>query len=168
MKNKLFRVFILLVIALGLGFPEASVSAEGIHTPVTALEIPLCPPWAAPPYHPECGEGMWTFPGNNQHVRNWVQIYQVESSDDRIVGINTLITNANFNSDGYGPGWGTFHNESSCFDGYWEGTWTAVMGENGYVSRIVGKGYGEFDGLLFKATEVNGVLEGVITELPIN
>lgn len=170
MKNKLFYIFILLVIAVGLGFPDAAVSAEGIHTPVNGLEVPLCPPFNLnPDPHPGCREGTWTFPGDNQHVRNWIQIYEVFSfDDDRIVGINTLVANANFDSEGYGPGWGTFHNESSIYEGYWEGTWAAVMDENGYVSRIVGKGYGEFDGLLFRATEVNGVLEGVITDMPNN
>jgi len=169
MKKKLFHVVILLVMVAGLGIPASSVAAESISTPVTAFEIPLCPPWVPPPYHPDCGAGEWSFPGGNQHVRNWIQIYNVIGlNDDRVTGTNTLLTNANFDENGYGPGWGTFHNESSIYNGYWEGTWTAVMDETGYVSKIAGKGYGAFDGLLFRATEVNGLLEGVIIELSAN
>jgi len=167
MQKKLVHFVILLFLSAGLGIPASSVGAEAIRTPVTAYEIPLCPPWEAPPYHPDCGEGQWTFPDGNQHVRNWVQIYNVIGlNDDRVTGTNTLVANANFGANGYGPGWGTFHNQSSIYNGYWEGTFAAVMDETGYVSKIVGKGYGAFDGLLFKATEVNGVLEGVIIELP--
>jgi len=167
MKKRLFHIFILLFMIVGLGIPASSVGADAIRIPVTAYEIPLCPPWGAPPYHPDCGEGEWTFPDGNQHVRNWVQIYNViDLNDDRVTGTNTLVANANFDANGYGPGWGTFHNTSSIYNGYWEGTFAAVMDETGYVSKIIGKGYGDFDGLLFKATEVNGVLEGVIIELP--
>jgi len=167
MKKRLFHIFILLFVIAGLGIPASSVGAEASHTQVFAYEIPLCPPWGVFPYHPDCEEGQWTFPNGNQHVRNWVQIYNaIGLNDDRVTGINTLVANANFDANGFGPGWGTFHNESSIYNGYWEGTFSAVMDETGYVSKIVGKGYGDFDGLLFKATEVNGYLEGVIIELP--
>ena len=101
------------------------------------------------------------------HVRNWVLVYDVVGiNDDRITGMNTLVANSNWDANGFGPGWGTFHNQLEFYDGYWEGTWAAQMTADGYVSRIVGKGYGELDGLMFHATEVKGYLEGEILELP--
>ena len=161
MKGKIRLVSVLvLMVALGLSFAiNASVSANQV--PVTGEEIPLC--FQAIP-HPECTAGEWTFPGGNQHVRNWVLVYKVVSSDDRIAGTNTLVANANWDANGYGPGWGTFHNEIDKYDGYWEGTWSANMTEAGYVSRIVGKGHGDLDGLMFHATELNGIIDGMILE----
>ena len=147
MKKNLFHILMILFLTIGLGISASPVAAEGNRTPVTASEIPQCP------YHTDCTFGETTFPGGNLHIRNSIQIYAVSSSsDDRIEGTNTLVVNANFDADGLGPGWGTFHNESSIYDGYWEGTWAAMMSEDGYVSRIVGKGHGDFEGLLFQAT----------------
>ena len=161
MKKKLFPILVFLAIVLALGVPMSQAMAGSPRTPVEALEIPQCPG------HPDCTLGEWTFPDGNMHVRNMVQIYDAISlNDDRVTGTNTLVVNANWDANGYGPGWGTFHNQSAYYDGYWEGTFAALMTSEGYVSRIVGQGYGDFDGLMIKATEVNGVLEGVILALP--
>ena len=165
MKKKLFPILVLLAVVFGLAIAPSQVMAGSLHTPVAAWEIPQCPP--SGPGHPDCTLGEWTFPDGNMHVRNMVQIYAaIGISDDRLTGTNTLVVNANWDENGYGPGWGTFHNDVENYDGYWEGTFAARMTSEGYVSRIVGQGYGEFDGMMILATEVNGYFEGVILELP--
>jgi hypothetical protein len=165
MKTRLSLLSILLIAAMWLSHTASAVAAGATHTPVSAWEIPLCPPYGEG--HPNCTQGEWTFPGGNMHVRNMVQVYSALGiNDDRLTGTNTLVANANWDTYGYGPGWGTFHNQVIGYDGYWEGTFAAVMSADGYISRIVGKGYGEFEGLVIRATEVNGLFEGVIIELP--
>ncbi|MBE9473512.1 MAG: hypothetical protein IMY85_01380 [Chloroflexi bacterium] len=164
MKKKLFTILVFLALVLGLGVPLSQAMAGSPRTPVQAWEIPQC---VDPDPHPDCTPGEWTYPDGNMHVRNMVQIYNaIGINDDRLTGTNTLVVNANWDAFGFGPGWGTFHNQSAYYDGYWEGTFAALMTSEGYVSRIVGQGYGEFDGLVIKATEVNGFLEGVILALP--
>jgi hypothetical protein len=108
-----------------------------------------------------------TFPGGNIHIRGMVQYYEnVNATDNRLLGINRITGNMNFDSSMTGPGWGTFHNQSSLYDGYWEGTFSAVMYEDGYISRIRGKGYGAFEGLIITAVETNGHFVGTIIEAP--
>jgi hypothetical protein len=163
--KKMCITIILLMANLSVTGQVLAVKAQAVHKPVTAVEIPLCPPFGLG--HPDCTPGEWSFTENTIHVRNWVQMYKVISDDDdRLIGLNTLIANANWDLNGYGPGWGTFRNQSSVYDGYWEGTWSAVMSVDGYVSHIVGSGYGEFAGLKIHAVEVNGVFDGKIIELP--
>lgn len=162
MKKNLLPFSMLLTILLALSAAISSATAGAIRTSVSAVETPVCPD------HPNCTAGEWSYPDGKIRVRDWSIVYRVDSSDPRIAGWNTLIANANWDANGYGPGWGTFHNEIDAHDGYWEGTWAAMMSANGYITRITGKGYGELDGLMFQATEVNGVLEGIITELPEN
>ncbi|MDT8307009.1 MAG: hypothetical protein RRC07_13850 [Anaerolineae bacterium] len=163
MNSKIRLVYLLVVLALALGL-AAGASAAAARIVVTGKEIPLC--YSDPP-HPDCTYGEWSFPDGNQHVRNMVQVYQVICSDPRVVGVNTLVANANWDADGLGPGWGTFHHQPATIsDGYWEGTFSAMMTADGYVSRIVGQGYGALEGLFYTATEVNGEFEGVILELP--
>ena len=160
MKKTLFPLFILLTVILALVISISPVVAGTTITSVTATETPACP------FHSNCTVGEWTYPDGNLHVRNWVNVYRAESSDARLIGWNTLTVNANWDANGYGPGWGTFHNEVDAYNGYWEGTWAANMTTEGYISRIEGKGYGDLDGLMIRATEVNGVFKGVIIELP--
>jgi len=165
MKNKVRLVYVLVAVAAVLGVTMVA-GASANHVPVSGVEMPLCLP---PTPHPDCTDGEWTFPGDNQHVRNWVLVYQVDGSDDRIIGLNRLVANANWDADGFGPGWGTFHHQPAAHpDGYWDGTWSAQMTADGYVSRIVGRGYGQLEGLKYQAIEVNGYIEGEILELPSN
>lgn len=162
MKRKVRWIGFVALVMVAL-FGVVNAGASPIRTPVTAWEIPVCPDHAA------CTAGVWTFPGGNMHVRDWVQVYNaIGLDDDRLNGTNTLVANANFDANGTGPGWGTFHNEVANYDGYWAGTFAAMMSPDGYVSHIVGQGYGELEGLMIHATEVNGYFEGVITELPGN
>ena len=167
MRTRLSLLSILLIAAMWLSHTASADAAGATHTPVSAWENPLCPPYGEG--HPNCTPGEWTFPGGNMHVRNMVQVYSaIGINDDRLTGTNTLVANANWDANGYGPGWGTFHNQVDGYAGYWEGTFAAVMSADGYISRIVGKGYGEFEGLVIRATEVNGLFEGVIIELPVD
>lgn len=97
--------------------------------------------------------GIWTYPGGNWHVRGMVGTYQQEmpGSDPRCSGLNTVVTNANWDIGGAGPSWGTFHvvpNEYSNYTGGWDGTWTGMSYADGSASiHVVGHGYGDLDGL---------------------
>jgi hypothetical protein len=164
MKKKILPIVSLLLIAMVMG-RALPAEAGAAHHPVHAWEIPLCLPYGEG--HPGCTEGEWRFPGGNMHVRNMIQVYQVIGiDDDRLTGTNTLVVNANWDESGLGPGWGTFRNESEYYDGCWEGTWSAVMSAEGYISHIHGAGCGAFSGLSIRAVEVNGYFDGVILELP--
>ena len=162
MKKIRFPLFLLLAFAIALGLSASPAMADTPLIPVSATETPVCP------LHPNCTAGEWSYPDGNLHVRNMTAVYRAESTDARLTGWNTLIVNANWDTNGFGPGWGTFHNQVDAYNGYWEGTWSARMTAEGYISRIVGKGYGDLDGLMIQATEVNGVFEGVILALPLD
>jgi len=97
--------------------------------------------------------GIWTYPGGNWHVRGMVGTYQQEmpGSDPRCSGLNTVITNANWDIGGAGPSWGTFHVVPNAYSNYtegWDGTWTGMSDADGSASiHVVGHGYGDLDGL---------------------
>ncbi|MBW6472857.1 MAG: hypothetical protein K0B14_07015 [Anaerolineaceae bacterium] len=162
MKKLLYSMSILLVLALSLLPNTSNVLAEDNRIDVDALEVPFCNEVYI------CDPGVMTFPGNNIHIRGMVQYYMVTgASDDRMTGINRLTANMNWDSNMTGPGWGTFHNQSTIYNGYWEGTYSAIMYEGGhYISRIQGKGYGAFDGLIITAVENDGHFVGTIIEAP--
>ncbi len=161
MKRILYSISILLILAISLLPNTSNVFAENNRIEVDAWEVPFCDGVYI------CEPGVMTFPGSNIHIRGMVQYYEVvDASDDRLTGINRLTANMNWDSNMTGPGWGTFHNQSSIYDGYWEGTFSAVMYEDGYISRIRGKGYGDFDGMLIHAVEIDGHFVGTITEAP--
>jgi hypothetical protein len=73
------------------------------------------------------------------------------SSDPRCSGLNTVVTNANWDAYGAGPSWGTFHvapNEYSNYTGGWDGIWTGMSYADGSASiQVVGHGYGDLEGL---------------------
>jgi len=160
MKKIIISVLIIVALAISLLPNTSNVFAEDIRIEVEAWEVPFCDE------NYICEPGVWTFPGGNIHIRGMVQYYMVTgASDDRMTGINRLTANMNWDSSMTGPGWGTFHNQSSIYDGYWEGTYSAIMYEGGhYISRIQGKGYGAFDGLIITAVETDGHFVGTIVE----
>ena len=90
--------------------------------------------------------GTWTYPGGNIHIRGMVQLFRETSPDPRNIGNNTVVVNANWNSEFHGPMWGTF---SSVTDegGLWEGTWAGRLTEKGPVYNATGKGYGIYAGM---------------------
>jgi len=95
--------------------------------------------------------GVVTEPGENMHIRGMIAQYQQDmpGSDPRCSGINTVVTNANWDAYGVGPAWGTFHvdltDESTAG---WDGTWTGMSYADGTTSiRVKGRGYGDLEGL---------------------
>jgi hypothetical protein len=161
MKKILISILVMVVLAFSLLSNTNDVLAKDNRIEVDAWEVPFCDAVHI------CEPGVMTFPGNNIHIRGMVQYYNVTGiSEDRVTGINRLTANMNWDSNMTGPGWGTFHNQSSLYDGYWEGTFSAVMYEDGYISRIRGKGYGAFEGLIITAVETNGHFVGTIIEAP--
>jgi hypothetical protein len=99
-------------------------------------------------------EGITTHPGGNWHVKGMIGQYQqvMPESDPRCSGLNTVVTNANWEAfGGPGPSWGTFHvvpNDLSNYTGGWDGTWTGMSYANGTTSiQVVGHGYGDLEGL---------------------
>lgn len=160
MKKRMILGVVFMLVAMGMAVPFQTSSAQVIRTPYEAWATNLCPD------HPGCTAGEWSFPDGNIHVRNMVTVYSSSSADGRVSGINTTVMSANWDASFVGVGWGTYHLESDVYDGYWAGNYTVQMYEWGYICQIRGKGYGEFEGLLLIATETNGYVVGVITELP--
>jgi hypothetical protein len=161
MNKILISILIMVVLVFSLLPNTNEVLAEDNRIEVEAWEVPFCSEVYI------CEPGVMTFPGGNIHIRGMVQYYEnVNATDNRLLGINRITGNMNFDSSMTGPGWGTFHNQSSLYDGYWEGTFSAVMYEDGYISRIRGKGYGAFEGLIITAVETNGHFVGTIIEAP--
>jgi hypothetical protein len=158
MKKRSFLFTTIITFIIALVFVVTPALAGVIRTSVTATETPV-----------DSLPGEMTYPGGNVHIRNMTVLYQVASSDDRLTGVNTVVTNANLDASANGPAWGTFHNDVAAYDGYWQGTWSGTLvagGAGGYSISIVGLGYGDLEGLMITATEVNGQLEGILTQLP--
>ena len=80
--------------------------------------------------------------------------------------INTVVAHSNLNAQGYGHVWGTYRLDVDAVDGYWEGTWTGEIDEDGIAGQMLGRGYGDLEGLQIRGTMVNMAVEGVIIETP--
>jgi hypothetical protein len=140
-RHKALAVVMISLIAFSL-LPLQAVSAQATVTPCQGGFIPAG----------VLDLGTWTYPGENWHVRGMVGMYQqvMPGSDPRCSGLNTVVTHANWDANGVGPSWGTFHvvpNEYSDFTGGWDGTWTGMSTADGSASiRVVGHGYGDLAG----------------------
>jgi len=139
-KHKALAAVVAALIALSL-LPVQTLSARATFTTCEGAFIPLgILDW-----------GTWIYPGGSTHVRGMVALYQQDmpGSDPRCSGLNTVVTNANWDAYGAGPSWGTFHvvlAEDSP-DG-WDGTWTGMSYPNGTTSiQVVGHGYGDLEGM---------------------
>ena len=55
--------------------------------------------------------GTWTFPGGNIHCRGRVSLWSDDTDDWRITGMTTVVVNANWDANGVGPIWGTYHTD---------------------------------------------------------
>jgi len=135
MKKSYFLLGVLLVI---LAIPLFGV------TPVTAAEKTEFP--CTEELIANLDPGTWTYPNGNIHIRGMIQLFRETGPDPRIVGDNTVVVNANWQSDWTGPIWGTF---SFVTDegGLWEGTWAGQMTEAGAVYNGSGNGYGMYAGM---------------------
>jgi len=136
---------ILVLVSTVLTIISITVHAKATTTPFTGM-VPFPPELLNP--------GMTTFPGGNIHVRGLTLEFYDDFSDDRVKGFNAIVSNWNWNSDGYGPGWGTYSITSEVYpDGSWEGTWVGEFKSDGsVVLNCVGHGMGYFEGLIAKWT----------------
>jgi hypothetical protein len=152
-QHKALAVVIVTLVALLL-LPASAASAQATFTSCEGAFLPLG----------ILDYGTWTYPGGNMHVRGMVGSYQqyMPDSDPRCNGLNTVVTNANWDAYGVGPSWGTFHvvlAEQSP-DG-WNGTWTGMSYADGMTSiHVVGQGYGDLEGQkVFVDIEFPGMFE---------
>lgn len=90
--------------------------------------------------------GTVTNPDGNTHIRGGNEEFRVDATDPRVSGTMSVVINANWDSSGVGPMWGTYRLDSA--DGFWEGTWSGMRHADGSISvRNVGHGRGGFEGL---------------------
>ena len=79
--------------------------------------------------------GVWTYPDGNIHVRGMKSQYADNTNCPEVSGIVTTIMNANWDSKGVGPMWGTARSETTYNGGgVWEGTWTGKTYPDGTYS----------------------------------
>ncbi len=90
--------------------------------------------------------GTWTFPDGNIHIRGMVELLDESSPDPRDIGQNTIVLNANWNSEFTGPMWGTFSLVTEE-GGLWEGTWAGLMTQQGPQYNATGDGFGLYAGM---------------------
>jgi len=140
-RSKALAVIVVALVAVLL-LPVSVASARATFITCEGAFIP----WGIADF------GTWTHPGGNCHVRDMVAFYQqvMPGSDPRCNGLNTVVTNANWDANGVGPSWGTFRvvpNEYSSYTGGWDGTWTGMSCADGTSSiRVEGHGYGDLAG----------------------
>jgi hypothetical protein len=107
--------------------------------------------------------GHWTYPGGNIHIRGMVRICR-ERGHPYLEGVNTTVVNANYDSQGSGPVFGTFHRVTDE-GGEWEGTFSGVRTTDGdAVVHAVGHGRGMYEGLQIMVTLENGLLTARILD----
>jgi hypothetical protein len=143
MRQHKALVVVIVTLAALLLLPVSAVSAQATFITCEGAFIPagILDP------------GAHTYPGGNWHIRGMVAAYvqDMPGSDPRCNGLNTVVTNANWDPYGVGPSWGTFHvvpNEDSGFEGGWDGTWTGMSYPDGTSSiRVEGNGYGDLEGM---------------------
>jgi len=156
-------IVVVMLIALSL-LPVQVVSAQATFTMCEGAFVPLG----------ILDPGTWIYPGGNMHVRGMVAMYQqnMPGSDARYSGLNTVVTNANWDAYGVGPSWGTFHAvpEEGGPDG-WDGTWTGMSYPDESTSiQVVGHSYGGLKGqhvfvdIAFPAMFAPGFASGYILE----
>ena len=135
MKTRKFSLVVLiaLMLVLLLGVGSANAADKSVFPCNEELIETLDP-------------GTWTYPGGKIHIRGMVQLFRETSPDPRNIGYNTVVVNANWNSDFHGPMWGTFSNATDE-GGLWKGTWAGRVTENGPVYHATGKGHGIYAGM---------------------
>jgi hypothetical protein len=136
-KNRVLLLVIVALIMALLAIPGYAVAqatkAEFVFTPIITGIV-------------DFGDWM-TLPSGNIRVRGWILEEWDEVSEPRACGTNTIVINANWDSNETGPVWGTWHVVNEY--GTWEGTYTGVMGADGSKIRGVAHGTGELEGLKY-------------------
>ncbi len=147
------RLILTIVTTLGvlLAF-AAPIAAQASVTEITGTE--------------DCtttNEGIWTFHDGNVHIRGMVLLCRETSSDPRATGKNTVVMNANWDANGFGPMWGTAHIETDE-GGVWEGTWEGLVttSVSKYHARATGQGV--YEGMKQWVDSVNGEFQGRILD----
>jgi len=166
MKEPRVRALVFVALIALLLLPLPAVSARATFTPCEGSFVP----------DEILGFGSWAYPGGRMHLRGMVTLYDQDmpDSDPRCSGWNTVVANANWDANGVGPSWGTFHvapKDESPFHGGWAGTWTGMSYADGTTSiQVVGHGYGDLDGmqvfvdLEFPGMMLPGVASGYILD----
>lgn len=142
-KKKLLTIgtFILVFALLGV----LPASAKVVKTPYTS-NATMCDILF--------DEATFWVAGDIEHARNIKNIQYIHSADARMIGYQSATLNWNYNTKtGSGVIWGAYTTNVEGV-GTWKGTVTGKMNEYRLVSegKGVGKGYGDLDGLLAKAT----------------
>lgn len=131
MRKKIFRIgAILAILALSLTWIVPVLAAEKTEFTCRETVLGLSDP------------GEVTFPDGNIHIRGGILLANEWATDPRLIGLNTIVLNANLDADGTGPMWGTFSIKNEA--GGWEGTFAGFRGE---WYNAVADGYGAYDGM---------------------
>jgi hypothetical protein len=99
--------------------------------------------------------GVCTYPDGNVHCRGVILQAEIDVSDPRVSGVETVVANYNLQPGplGFytGPMWGTSRIENE--GGYWDTVWTAFQDEQGFLYiQAVAHGHGDYDGLKMHAS----------------
>lgn len=143
MKKILLAVIACLML---ISIAVTPVSAKKIKTEFTGTSTYL---------YPISVERLWYPDGDRLHVRGLVEYYDFQTTDPRLNGTSTQISNCNFRFSEdpdvqvYGPIWGTTILEND--GGYWEGNSTGVRTADGFnYHHEILHGYGGYEGLMAK------------------
>lgn len=152
MKTQKRLILTILVSLAALLLYVAPIAAQATVTKITETESCI-------PTNPGT---TWTFPDGNIHIRGMVLQCEDVASDPRVTGSNTVMMNANWDTNSLGPMWGTWRlvNEG----GVWEGTWEGMMTTSGSQIHITGKGQGSYEGWKLWLDGGNGAYQGRILD----
>ncbi len=153
MKTQKRLVLISLLTLAALLVVAAPVAARAAVTRFTQTE-------SCTPTNP----GTWTtLPSGRIMVRGMVMDCREDSSDPRETGNNIVTMNANWDSQGLGPMWGTSH-FATDEGGLWKATWAGMVTAQGAIYHAESKGEGKYQGLKAWVNSMNGSNEGRILD----
>jgi hypothetical protein len=167
MHKEMFSLLILIAFAFALAVPTAPVAAGGAtHTHFTAVAFSTC--FSDQP-DPRCSFGeISPLPNGKTAVRNFVNVVRITAEDDRYTG--TAVVTLHMLAPGTTqlfPFQGTWKLVPDNYDGYWEGTISERVTQDGEYAELTGKGYGALKGLLLMEKVRGGVYHDVeIIQLP--
>ena len=152
MRNKFLLLSVILVVmAVILIWLTPAMAAE--KTVFTCIETVLGPP---------AGGEVKVLPNGSRHIRGATLLADEWADDPRLVGLNTIILNANLNAELSGPMWGTFRIESAANEGSgWEGTYAGRREE---FYNAVADGYGAYTGMKMWWSKKGDDCSGTILE----
>lgn len=164
--NTRLHIGIILMLVGAVLLPTSPVTAQGAtHTHFTAVASSLC--FVAQP-DPRCSLGeIKPLPNGKAIIHDFVNVVRFEAEDDRYTGIGVVNIDLAPGSSGSFPFQGTWKFVPDKYDGYWEGTISERVTQEGEYNETSAKGYGALDGLLLMSrTRGGSVHEVEIIELP--